>query len=401
MATKTFPPTTTVFPRQLYQNSDGSWSTVGPPTPYLPGLVTYEDRAKEVDWRALIRNGNDATTEAHGLRRIWKGSQTDLLARHVASGSLSGRRVIEDSGLSMAPPVHSDYARQLAIGDFIGKCKETQHAFGAGEFLGELKETIRFLGNPLTAFRRYTSNYYRRMQGRATWVGTRQSKRKRIASAWLAYRFGVMPILSDLDSAMLELAQLTVGRPPSLPVRGKSFESSATVQQSVSTYWDLESTWDRCETTRSVTTIRGRVDLNMPTQVIWTPGTIRVFEEFIPTLWECMPWSWAFDYFSNIGDIISALTYLETNVLWANMTQRSEKVHESKLSFKLVNQAPWAGWVLISSQGCDATTSLTVWDRTRISPASLVPSLVFKTPFGKPLKMANLIAALTLRFKKS
>jgi len=368
---------------------------IGPPTPYSRGTVTYEDRAKGIDWRTLIRKNHDATTNASGSELVWDGNPSYLLARQISTGQYDGQQAIDDTALGLQAS-HVDSARQLAIGDFIKKAKSKQHEFGAGEFLGEIAETLRFVGHPISSFRRYSRDYLRRMQGKAIWVGTRRSKRQRLASAWLGYRFGALPLLGDIDSAMEELANTLVGKPPTLPVNGKGKFSSATNVVTTGTNlgkWDFE----RRVSTKNLTEvkIRGVVNMTIPTQIIWTPGTIRVFQDFIPTLLEVMPWSWALDYFSNIGDIISSLTYLDCNLGWVNQTRRSTKVTKEILTYK-PNGAP--GWLILDSQGRFTTTTSKVWDRTRISPSSLVPTLVLKTPFGKPLQEANLCAALFQTF---
>jgi hypothetical protein len=396
MVTKTRPFTTTVYPENMRTNLDGSWFVQSPPLSFAQGSTTYEDRARGTDWKALIKSGQDATTQGTGFSTKWDGTQSHLLARNQSNGQYDGQMAVDTTAVNGLPASHFDKARQLAIADFIGNAKAAQHEFNAGEFLGEIAETLRFVGSPLTSFHRYSKNYLRRMQDKAVWVGTKRTKRARLASAWLGYRFGALPLLGDIDSAMEELAKFMVGKPPTIPVRGKGLDGQST--NDVTSGGNLGK-WNYLRNVKvdasTQTTIRGRVSTTIPTQIIWTPGTVRVFEEFIPTLWEIMPWSWAIDYFTNVGDLISCITYLDCNLTWVNQTQRSQRVTKEILTYS-PNGA--LGWTILDSQGRRTTTTKTLWNRDKVAPSSLVPKLVLKTPFGKPLKMANLTAALFQTF---
>jgi hypothetical protein len=45
--------------------------------------------------------------------------------------------------------------------------------------------------------------------------------------------------------------------------------------------------------------------------------------EFVPTAWELLPWSFLIDYFSNIGDVLSAAVTRSSTVTFVNKTARS------------------------------------------------------------------------------
>lgn len=399
MVTRTRTPVTTPPIDLRASGTTLTWTQQQGPQLFERGSVTYADRPKGVDWRKLIRDGQDATTGASGWRRVWEADDTYLLARHKTLGFYTGQQAYDITGSGLTAD-HYGQAWQLAVGDFIKNAREVQHQFNAGAFLAELRETIGFLISPIQSVRRQSDRYYRRISGRALWRENQVSKLRKLSDYWLSYRFGVKPLLSDIDDAMHELADKVVGRPPTLPVRGKGKWDTATT--TVTEGANLSIWRYRRELTNFVKTdvvLRGRVRIDMPTQIIFPPSLVRVFEDFVPSLWEAVPWSWAVDYFTNVGDILSALTYLESNLLWANWTKRT--VAERWEDVKYHHDPDYdSSYDFYTEKGRTTSTRYYLWNRDSISPTSLVPSFVFKLPTGSVIKQANLTAAVFQKFSK-
>jgi hypothetical protein len=43
-------------------------------------------------------------------------------------------------------------------------------------------------------------------------------------------------------------------------------------------------------------------------------------EDWVPTLYNVMPWSWMIDYFTNIGDIVDGICWRRSQLAWAQYT---------------------------------------------------------------------------------
>lgn len=399
MVTRTLPPAQTPPIDIRASGTTLTWTQNLGPTSFNRGSVTYTDRAKGEDWRKLIRNGQDATTKATGWKRVWEADKTYLLARNKSTGVYTGQQAYDNTAFTLTTG-HYDQAWQLAVGDFIRNARQVQHQFDTGAFLAELRETITFLVAPIRSVRRQSERYYQRIKGRTLWRENQVSKLRKLSDYWLSYRFGVKPLLSDIDDAAHELADLVVGRIPTLPVRGKGKWESATTAVTEGANLSI---WryrrELTDFTKTEVTLRGRVRINMPTQVIYPPSLVRTFETFVPSLWEAIPWSWAADYFTNIGDMLTALTYLESNLAWSNWTARTrvERWEDVKYRHLSANEANWDFFV---EKGRNTSTRYYLWDRDTIAPSSLVPKLVLKLPTGSPIKQANLAAAVFQKFSR-
>lgn len=113
-------------------------------------------------------------------------------------------------------------------------------------------------------------------------------------------------------------------------------------------------------------------------------------EEFVPTIWNLLPWSFLVDYFTNIGDVLEATFFDRSGVTWTSMTSVTETVYSSH-----VRPLPLNGWSgSISGGSCKVTKK--VMSRSEIAP--LIPTLEVSLP-GSPQKWINM-AALLAQHKK-
>jgi hypothetical protein len=119
---------------------------------------------------------------------------------------------------------------------------------------------------------------------------------------------------------------------------------------------------------------------------------------FFPTLWELVPYSWAIDYFTNIGDLIYGASYGGCDVLWASTGTKRFSRYNAKTGVKLNSPAP-AGWHLTQAYAT-VSPSEVVTEKAVISRApyfgSYVPFPEFRVP-GLSLKWLNLGAAFLQR----
>jgi hypothetical protein len=294
--------------------------------------VTFGNNLK--GWRQLLRDGENATTSMSGRLstvRIQNGQLT--FASSAVRKSLMGGLV---GNLSVDPPGNPDAlseteANTQALGRFAEKITMARAAIQGGVFLGELGQTLRMIRNPAQGLRRLVTDWHTEASliRAGHKVGSLASRMRRVAQnlgdAWLEHAFGWKPLISDIDAGCKALEQTYVGR--SLSVRRITAHGEAKVSGSESSFIQLIGISSWKESTRTVGSCqviyRGavRVEARDPKTM---DAALFGFspEQFLPTAWELVPYSFLIDYFTNIGDIIAGWSSLLVPLKWANKTTR-------------------------------------------------------------------------------
>lgn len=306
--------------------------------------VTWDNIKHGVDlptWRSLIASHGNATTNAASVYRLYQfGSGAGSLTfysgppndRHTRITTVYGVRVtgqrtlLSDPGSALSLTV--DSAARIK---FLQDIRATQRKFQGGVFLGELRETLRLIKNPLLAFRRGIDSYYRTVKIRGTKAVPRRGKNsvgrrraaiiRRVASeTWLEAMFGWRPLLHDIDDAAKALA--TQDFREFIPISGRSRALAASDSNTTHTqgFFSWITRW-RLETESSVWYV-GEVS-GGPRTPHFRPSHWGVaLNDFVPTVWELIPYSFLVDYFTNAGNLIDAMTTDLSGLAWHCRTSR-------------------------------------------------------------------------------
>jgi len=120
---------------------------------------------------------------------------------------------------------------------------------------------------------------------------------------------------------------------------------------------------------------------------------------FVPTIWELVPWSFAADYFTNIGDILSSWSLWNADLAWSNKTTVTN-VNIDRVSGGLNGITLAADQeIVIRSKEPGRSSSYRRSVVRGTSAGSLIPSLRFEIPGMSSLKWINL-SALALSRKR-
>jgi hypothetical protein len=127
------------------------------------------------------------------------------------------------------------------------------------------------------------------------------------------------------------------------------------------------------------------------------------WEDFIPTVWELIPYSFLVDYFTNIGDVLSAWSHQDFGQRWACKTvittvdrqvagQRLNSNAESALSLGQLDEIDFDKYN-VTRRYKEVVRDLYTGD--------FVPSLAFEVPGIGSLKWINVGALGLLRTIKA
>jgi hypothetical protein len=289
-------------------------------------------------------------------------------------------------------------ARNQAITCALNKSLKLQQSLLSGVFLGELGQALRMIRNPAMALRSGLSNYLlhlRRLRGQ---VRSPDSLLSLAGNLWLEYTFGWKPLINDIKDGARAIAE-NMNRSPfnanwayvrcrgyerGNPVNSESSDAIAGADWKVSNrqYDESEVIVRACVRTYATHPVRPNLK-----SLGFTP------EDFVPTVWNLIPYSFLVDYFTNIGDVLSAWSNRNSLLWWWNSTTiRKRTVQQFTYGYRRTNQ-PNAVETVISDNFTPASAFAQQRNVVRGSePGQLIPAVEFTHPDFISLKWLNLAA---------
>ena len=384
----------------------------GPFDTNFSGSVIYGDNYG--DWARRLAHHQQATTNltvdtASGVTARMVSTATftkipNMGASNSLYRSFSRRGYWPLYAPNFSASLDSVMADNMAKANFLKQVRATRNQFQGGVFLGELREAIHMIRHPAQSLLRGMDSYLHAASRRVKRSIARVPVKNRIRIAtgilsdtWLEYTFGWRPFISDIKSAQEALARRAEDF-MGTPVRGigvskanSSFSSTEDYGQVA--YASLDIRWEEY-----IVIYRGYVAATL--DKVSRSRSLLGFstEQFLPTVWELLPWSFLSDYFVNIDDLIECSSTSTNGLSWVSRTT-IKKLTARKL---YVNDPKWwfdhhqpLAQVLIPSWNAPSATS--TFERKQISRGqyvgSLVPTLRFNTSL-RDLQLANIAALL-------
>lgn len=300
-------------------------------------------------WRDDVRNHRSAGTPFAGELFRWEGSTRGSARTEFVGTSNPALKLGEkvdgdilspsDFGAINLPTNSQMKARVLnaALVEFYNHAWSALRSFQGGVFLGEVREALHMIKNPARAIRKglndYSSEVNRRIRrsnrGRPPSDKRSTESANRIASdTWLEYMFGWRPLFSDVRSAASAFDRLARSPHEYKKVSAHAEEDYSVIPanplyiRNIATFTQYWFSVRR----RSGYSCRiiGEVKCSVSNPVTMSSEVLGfTAENFVPTVWELIPYSFLVDYFSNIGDVISAWSFPQSSLAWHNKTMRT------------------------------------------------------------------------------
>lgn len=375
-------------------------------------------------WRRHVAHGNNATTDASGLRETYsvghgsasvtwkqKGIHQPLTA-FITPGQWDGSGCMSLSNIFRAGSPDG-FGEFEAIADtqarirFLQQYRQARTTFNGGTFLGELAETVHQIRHPAQKLREGLVDYYHDVKKRLNGVRRNSKKQSRIvAESWLEYSFGVKPLVMDIYDAVALLR----ARPDSAwsPIRGfantpctYSFSVSTLSPPAITGLAAAPISWSYNRQTKGVSSVRyiGAVRCSVPVPSFVEQVGLS-WSNVLPTAWELIPYSFLVDYFTNIGNIIDSMSLGTIGLAWGCRTVRTTLT----LSGVVARAIPGTN-ANTQVSSCHAYSSVTKSTRTSFSrtPVSSVSvglnDFQFRVPGISSTKWLNVGALARLRYR--
>lgn len=360
---------------------------------------------KNPGWRDQLKSGVNATTSMVAQNITIKNSYFygQRIVGYNQFGSPALYTEIKDvvrgvypydPPLPIPPPPSDVIARvhSRCVQKFINECEAAISSLSSGQDFGELKETLHAMTNPLSSMRQLLVRTFTSLKKRRLPRMKLRDAEKVITDTYLEFTFGWNPLASDIAAAYVGFT-----------ANGNHFES---VPVETSAHEDYNASVETINSPFAVGTFR-TFPLTVKMNSNYTErmkGAIRThasgdkFSEaqvlgllphnFIPTIWELLPYSFVVDYFSNIGAVIQGLCFPFSDLAWGCITTRSVgSVIYSPGEIDLYAGAFSATDTKIKdsgySGGGNAKFSSTTVGRTPILPADLLAPVQFRLPLSE------------------
>jgi hypothetical protein len=372
--------------------------------------VDYGDNIR--NWRESLLAGNDTTTGLTVSGRTLSIRRGRLVAvNRSPTGLPTGAKTWIQSGdfnistafSSSNPTSISDAsANARALGKFVNRAREVNTTFQGGVFLGELAQTIHGIRHPAKGLRELVDTYRHKAVKLRSAEGFRVLRHpfeRNLADLWLESSFHWKPLIHDIQDgarASAQLVEKVEKRPTSVPVRGVATVVSNSQESVPALFVEGGFRYLLCETLYDSCTAvyRGAIrvmDLTTPAGQAALLGFDPA--SFAPTAWELVPYSFLVDYFTNIGEVITGLSFPRAGVKWSNRTIIREVVAERTVS---TDGSLYSGQTVHLSS---FSAPQVVASKRHISRASYngtyVPKLNLEVPDLGSLRWLNIAALVT------
>lgn len=364
--------------------------------------ATYGENPR---WRAQIKAGVQAGTTLVGTKataRAWPMYVVErfyyntpiLNAARIDHKLTEGRRYLAIPSWAAGTSPSMVSANNRALANYVEAIRKIDTPFQGGIFLGELSETVRMLRSPLKSLRRGLSDYLGALKKRRKGIKGRpasikKQRKKILADTWLEYSFGFAPLVNDVQDAY----DLLTGPIPRdvQNIRGVGIDSTSSESTISFSAGTPPYPIHRVRTVKKAIVIYHGAYSTERARRFESRSLGLDLSNFAPTAWELIPWSFLVDYFTNVGDIISAASLARRGLRW---TMRTE--------IQAITAQTIGNHFVLDSGGSGTTVKLAIalpgravstWSSVNRAPytGSLIPTLQFEVP-GFGLKWLNMAA---------
>lgn len=362
------------------------------------------------NYRQLVKAHVNATTTFSGSKEVYSCGASTLMRScerpdYVPYGKYLQRthgpirRLAKPVGSRLS--VSQTDAVTKAIEVFVANATRKRQAMMAGVTAGELMKTIKTILNPARAIQRGLNDYLRDVKKHRGKVKQRNKKRF-LQDKWLEYRFGWRPLCGEIDGAMRVLGEDHSLRPDYAYVTGEGRSVASepyypviTQGSGVSVYQNTN--WTEMWEARYYGEVRvapHRKGFGNYKALLGVDGG-----DWLPTIWELLPFSFVVDYFSNIGNVLSALALgINGGITWVSSSVRNTILHETADTYG-ITVAPFNDSTDFK-QEWEAAPGAEKWEITTVNRAPhygpLIPSLRMEVPGFGSAKWFDLAALATV-----
>lgn len=399
-------------------------------------VPTVRSGSKVNGWRKLIAEGANATSAYSRSGAflvssvpgdaVFSGSflhQTSVAPAAYTEGWLPTWESLKGFAIPMTIPSHltvsSDKANAAALTETYNKVLQAQRQLNGSAAVAEFAETLHMFGRPFKSIVDLTHRHLNRLTKERRRLKGPVTRKKEdwadiVSSSYLEYAFGLAPLINDTKAVAEALARWNFEGKDDILIpktkaigRGSDTSSLSTVTE---TGFDSPSRFLAfIVTKKKVTEARAQyvVGLSATLQADFQSNE-RLIQllgfspsDWLPGLYEGVPWSWLLDYVTNVGDVLQAACTSTADVKWISKTlvTRTEEDTSINCNTGLLKTYASNGCRGPNFKGHGGRFKIVSQSMVRTKPTSLgIPPLVLEFP-NRATQFINMGAVLLQRKK--
>ena len=306
-----------------------------------PGFKRNRNKGRVVLGNLAVRHEERRFTDAYLTYSVPSAEYTRVLTGDLASQVTGQVGLTSRLARDIGPIEMAIFTKAYA--------KVSDGSVMSGEIIADLADTIRMLRSPLGSSRKLLHRMCKDVKRRRFKRSSRSLSRA-VADAWLEYRYGMKPLVLDINQTIDIANQLQARKRLSVFRSGGEAEESLSQSFSgvVVPWWFGQSGSTRLKASGIIRTERkyrmnaGVIVEHLPqTSLEQLASSLRLGVDAMPsTAWELVPFSFVADWFFNVGDWIAA-TNLPYNInVKGNWSTRVLDYREEMTSTDL----EYSGW---------------------------------------------------------
>jgi hypothetical protein len=312
----------TNFDELPYVNASSQWS-----------WANVADGVTMPNWRDLISRQTEAGTPFQAFSIECENTPGVLDAAGFYDGiehpaHFRSKTVWGDfNGADLRGNIHQGLsdseAISIAASQFYDRAHSAVVAIEGGELLGEIGQTVQEIKRLATDATSLFSDWRRTIRRARKIKKTGRAVAGIISDAYLRWKFGWDPLVKDAKALANDLKDdfLEV---QTIKAAGKSTytHSVQTFPLGLNQFLTCEETLKRSETT----SVRHKAGIALKRYGVGgLAETLGLSpRNFLPTVYNLLPWTYMIDYFSNLGSIVNAIAFSNMDIRWASTTTRRE-----------------------------------------------------------------------------
>lgn len=246
--------------------------------------------------------------------------------------------------ISVAPQIDSTAFSSKCTGKILDRLREHRQKFSSGVFIGELRETLQMIRKPAKTLRESLDSYLTSARKSRRRAKSRRLAEQSISDSYLEYAYGWAPLTHDIAdgyNAYLKLinepittyrirasvsGKLANSVDPVLQIYGASMPGMRSVR-------DTQKVKVHCVI--GLTETRSHLLSN-------TLG-LDPFENFLPDVYNLLPWTFLIDYFTNLGSVLEQSCTSVQGVKWGSKTTVTSSYRDIYITPLYPTMSPQAG----------------------------------------------------------